>query len=179
MQSLLPRMFFAGCLQVAGQTSRSRTGKSARLAGKRAERELEKLLLSWGLNVSRVAMSGALKESCLVGDKRMYQGDLKLTVGGKTYDIESKRHANLKPYYERDLQYIEGFCYLLSEENLYKYLCGEVASFLTKPDKRLKKLHNFFNQDDSHIVAMKVNYKPWLFAVREDVWEELKGVIDN
>lgn len=164
---------------MSGGSTRSRIGKSARLAGKRAERELEKLLLSWGLDVKRVAMSGALKESSLIGDRRMYQGDLKLIIGGKTYDIESKRHASIKPYYERDLQHIEGFCFLLSQENLYRHLCGEVTSFQTKPDKRLKKLHDFFDQDDSHIVAMKVNYKPWLFAVREDIWKELRGVIDN
>jgi hypothetical protein len=158
-------------------TNRSKIGKSARLAGKRAERELEKLLLSWGLEVSRVAMSGALKDTNLVGDKGLYKGDLKLMVGNKIYDIESKRHANIKAYYDRKNQHIENFCVIVDEIDFLRHMNLEELELYLQPDKRLKRLHGFFEQDDSDIVAMKVNYKPWLFAVKEDTWEELRGVL--
>ena len=159
------------------QSSRSKIGKSARLAGKRAERELEKLLTSWGLEVKRVALSGALKANSLIGGRDMYAGDLKLTISDKMYDIESKRHSNLGSYYNKDLCYIEDFCYIVSADYMWQHLAGCDLPFATIEDKKMKKLHDFFEQDNSHIVAMKMNYKPWLFAIREDIFNELKGVI--
>lgn len=158
-------------------SKKSKIGRSARIAGKRAERELEKLLISWGLNAKRVAMSGALKATGLVGGDDLYAGDLKLTINGKRYNIESKRHQAVEPYYKLPPIIIKDFCILLTQDQLYAHMLGSNIKLETIEDKRFKRIHSYFEQDDSDIVAMKINYRPWLFAIKLDNFHELKGVL--
>lgn len=170
------------------KTDRSKIGKRNKSAGKRVERELEKLLSSWGLSVRRVPLSGALKSTNLVGGlENNLAGDLILEVGSgpelRKYRIESKKRENINRLYSLagndDGVHISGFCYLMDEQTFKNYCDGLMPFAHEIEDKNFVTLHRFFDQDDSDIVAMKTNYKCWLFAVHENKIEELKGVTKN
>ena len=50
---------------------------------------------------------------------------------------------------------------------------GKIGETTDTPDKRFKMLHGYFDQDDSDIVAMKMNNQEPIFAVKEKFVEEL------
>ncbi|MDT8900900.1 hypothetical protein [Anaeroselena agilis] len=161
------------------QTSASKRGRANRNAGKRAEKGLENLLTSWGYECRRVPLSGALKGLNLVGclDDKL-SGDLRLTVGGKEFKIESKKRADLNTYYrmveETGPFVIDGFCIVMGEQNFEFLLNGaRLSPDTVLPDKRFKRLHDWFDQDGSDIVAMKSNHRQWLFAITLNKAKEL------
>lgn len=159
-------------------TDASKRAKANRAAGRRAEITLEKLLQSWGFECSRVPMSGILKGCMLVGvPDDIFAGDLRIKINDKYRRIECKKRTNfntLYRYVEHEVLHIEDFCYVMSEPDFYRLITQEIIGDTNDtPDTKFKSLHGFFNQDNSDIVAMKSNNKPFIFAITEKLMEEL------
>ena len=93
--------------KVKKQSSASKRGKSNRRNGRVAERELVKWLEKHGLEANLVPMSGALKSAniikALANDEMVekMRGDIKLTINGETYTVESKRNVNSDSWYKK------------------------------------------------------------------------------
>lgn len=156
----------------------SKRGKANRRAGKRAEVSLEKMLQSWGFECSRVPLSGILKGCMLIGvPDDLLAGDLRIKINEKYRRIECKKRTNFNTFYryvEHDVLHIKDFCYMMNELDFKNLLMQEIIGDTTDtPDVKFKSLHGFFNQDDSDIVAMKSNNRPFIFAVKEKFVEEL------
>lgn len=159
-------------------------GRNSKARGASAERSLAKLLSEkYDLPVKRVARSGALKyfAGTMVGNSDNYRGDLQLDCGKSKIRIEVKTRVRL-PNYIKDgsVGRVYQYCYL--------YTMPQFITLLTKGDlvdstkykvittAKCKGLLNWFEQDDSDIVAMKETSKStWYFAVKEDVIDKIGG----
>ncbi|KGF47569.1 hypothetical protein HMPREF0872_04025 [Veillonella montpellierensis DNF00314] len=170
--------------KVKKQSNASKRGKSNRRNGRNAERQLVKWLEKIGLEANLVPMSGALKSNniiaALASDEMVnkMRGDIKVTIHGITYTIESKRNTSSNSWYkkaEQGVLHINGFAYLLRQDLFQALINGvdiPVSAYAT--DKGFKIVHTYFNQDNSDIVAISRPYCDYLFFVKEKVYEELK-----
>ena len=145
-------------------------GRANKMAGKRAERELEAFLISYGLDVKKVALSGGLKNTNLVGsDTGMLKGDLQLYVNGQTYLLESKKRCNLDGLYnlyEKIGNYSYEYKYVIVDiDTLIHWLYHKILPANECGRKTPKYIIDYFSQDDCDIVAVKMNRKPWLFII--------------
>ena len=179
-------------------TPKEKMGRTSKQRGAAAERSLAKLLSEeFGLDVKRVASSGALKFCAkkLAGEADNYRGDLQLVLNGETYRIEVKTRTSLPKYVTKGKgEKIKDFCSILSPKQFLSLaLNGNLPCGLTEVDPKCKELHDWFTQDDSHIVAMKERKKnyievlvkdkivkkliknDWYFAVREDIIDKIGG----
>lgn len=162
-------------------TDASKRGKANKRNGRAAEKGCEKLLQGWGLQAHRVPMSGALKliGSVTPGLEDKLSGDLRVTINGTEYTIESKRKQNANSLYklaEHGLIHIEGFCYMMRQD-LMQYIVsgGRLTTDHIMPDKGFGYLHKFFDQDGSDIVTV---WRPWhdyLFFITEDAYKKIIG----
>lgn len=159
----------------------SKRGKRNRRSGKRAEKKLHELLEGWGLEVTETVMSGQLKSYAKVFGKnketeKMFEGDRWVKILGKDRKIENKKRQDLNRLYkltsEDKAVYIKDFCVVMSEELFKGLLLGVVPEVVEIDDKRFSYLHEWFNQDNADMVSMVSNYKPFMFAVTIDFWEE-------
>ena len=159
-------------------TDASKRAKANRRAGRRAEVTLEKLLQTWGFECSRVPLSGMLKGCMLIGvPDDIFAGDLRIKINDKYRKIECKKRTNFNTFYryvEHDVLHIKDFCYMMNELDFKNLITQEIiGDTIDTPDEKFKSLHGFFNQDNSDIVAMKSNNKPYIFAITETLMEEL------
>lgn len=159
----------------------SKRGRSNRINGKQTEKKCEKLLQSWGLVANRVPMSGALKlvGSVTPGLEDKLAGDLKVTINGEQYLIESKRKQNSNTWYklaENGIVHIEGFCYLLRQDIMH-YLVngGKFEPDVHIKDKGFKALHSFFEQDNADIVTVWQPWHDYLFFLSEATYKKIVG----
>ena len=151
-------------------------GLANKRAGYRTERELEKLLLDYGFNAKRVAMSGALSSKNLIGSgTQTFQGDLHIYGKNKTYILESKKRSNLDGLYNLYSKHGSGFMlhdsgiYVVDIEDLYYSIESNKCISGTLLNKKTPKyLINWFSQDNSDIVAIKMNHKPFLFIIKSE-----------
>jgi hypothetical protein len=156
----------------------SKRGKANRKAGKRAEKSLEALFKSWSIPCSRVPMSGALKGTQLVGvPDDIFSGDLRIIINDKPRRIESKSRSNFDKFYKMTeggvIRYEDSY-FLMPEKDFSILLsCGKLGEYQIIHKEPTKALHSFFNQDNSDIVALKMNYLPWIFAVKEEFITEM------
>lgn len=155
-------------------------GKRNRRSGRRFEREVLARLTAAGLPVYKTPMSGSLKASGLIPCLRdNLAGDLQVMINDNRYLIECKHmstHAKLfDELPEVDCYHYKGFCYMMSDNAFMSYIVGGKIDMVEKEDKRNKWLHNFFNQDNSHIVVLGYNYRDNIYCIREDVFDVFKN----
>ena len=162
----------------------SRRGRNSRLKGQKGERDFLKLCKEEDLPIKKVARSGALKNygGELIGGAENYAGDMILTVGDVKYRIEVKVGGQVpKLIGEKMPDGIEGFCRLYTFGKFIAFLHFGVENLLEPnlvPDKRVQKLHDFFDQDDCAIVAMSPQgTSAWYIAVKNEYLNELGGKI--
>ena len=161
------------------QTDASKRGKNNKRRGRLAEKNIEKLMQSWGYECKRVPMSGVLKACHLIGAAEdALAGDLRVVINGKTLKIESKVKRNSQAWYKllakADVIHIEGFCYMMLQDTFQAKLLGVTGhSEITKEDKRFKALHDFFNQDGSDLVIVSRDNMPFIFCVTEELYPTL------
>lgn len=160
----------------------SKRARNNRLKGKAGERELAKLLDIEGLPIKRVAMSGALKASGgkLIGGEDNYAGDMILEVNNEKYLIEVKVGKQIPKFIgDHQADGIEGYCRLFTFSKFVAFLHFGLENLFEpnfKPDKGTKKLHDFFDQDGSSIVAMSPHgTTSWFFAVKNEYLEKIGG----
>ena len=162
-------------------TDASKRGKANKRNGRIAEKSIEKLLQSWGLDVKRVPMSGALKAVGMVaGLEDKLAGDLRLTINDEVYRIESKRKVDSNSWYKMAAQgiiHIDGFCYLLEQDTAKLLLGGQLqcGADIVFEDKGFKTLHKFFDQDNAHIVIVSRPHHELLFFFTEETFYKLRG----
>lgn len=175
--------------KVKKQSSASKRGRSNRINGRKAERDIVKWLEKIGIDSNLVPMSGALKSAnviaALANDEMVekMRGDIKVTINGNTYTVESKRNIHSDSWYkkaEEGVIHIKGFAYLLRQD-LFEGLTLGVNLQIAKEveDKGFKLVHNYFNQDNSDIVVISRPYCNYLFFVREGVYDEIRAVFQN
>jgi hypothetical protein len=158
----------------------SKRGRSNRRNGRKAEREVESMLKDMGLDASRTPMSGALKANGLLPFlKDKLSGDIRIHIDDNELIVECKRNIHSDAWYkllDEGVIHISGFCYGLRKE-LFEYLVNGVLpdECIEVEDKRFKKLHSYFNQDDSNIVVVTRPYREPLFFIREDTFKLLRG----
>ena len=158
----------------------SKRGRSNRRNGRRAEKEVENLLIDMGLDAKRTPMSGALKTSHLLPQlKDHVSGDIRIQYKGEELIVECKRNLRSDSWYkmlEQGVVHIDGFCYGLRKD-LFEYLINGVpiGEEHTIPDKRFKLLHKYFEQDDSDMVVITRPYHEPLFFLKEETYELLGG----
>ena len=151
-------------------------GKANRRNGRKAERDVENLLVHMGLDASRTPMSGALKASGLLPMlKDKLSGDIRITYKDQELIVECKRNIHSDAWYkllDTGLIHIDGFCYGLRKE-LFEYLVNGVlpTDEVLVEDQRFKKLHNYFDQDNSDIVVVTRPYHEPLFFLTEKTYE--------
>lgn len=107
----------------------------------------------------------------MAGNADDYRGDLKLTVGKKCYRIEVKTRVKLPTYITSgNVKEILNYCSLFGLSDFVDSINGiwhERVDAKIISTKRTKGLINWFEQDDSDIVAMKEKGKSkWYFAVK-------------
>lgn len=156
----------------------SKRGRNNRLRGKAWERKLLKLLEAHGIPVRKVACSGALKATGgLIGaENDIYAGDLVLEgKSGENYRIEVKSRTAL-PAYVTKYTGLKDYCMFLDEAEFIALCVHGVyePSGVMKEDTRTQTLHDWFDQDDSAIVAMKVAHTPWRFAIKLEQVSKIK-----
>lgn len=169
--------------KVKKQSSASKRGKSNRRNGRVAERELVKWLEKRGLEANLVPMSGALKSAniikALANDEMVekMRGDIKLTINGETYTVESKRNVNSDSWYkkaEKGIVHINTLAYLMREDLFMATVNGvDLPVSEVIEDKGFKKIHEYFEQDDSDIVVISRPYCHRLFFVKEKTYEKI------
>lgn len=172
--------------KVKKQSSASKRGKSNRRNGRVAERELVKWLEKRGLEANLVPMSGALKSAniikALANDEMVekMRGDIKLTINGETYTVESKRNVNSDSWYkkaEKGIVHINTLAYLMREDLFMATVNGvDLPVSEVIEDKGFKKIHEYFEQDDSDIVVISRPYCHRLFFVKEKIYEKIHRV---
>lgn len=172
--------------KVKKQSSASKRGKSNRRNGRVAERELVKWLEKRGLEANLVPMSGALKSAniikALVNDEMVekMRGDIKLTINGETYTVESKRNVNSDSWYkkaEKGIVHINTLAYLMREDLFMATVNGvDLPVSEVIEDKGFKKIHEYFEQDDSDIVVISRPYCHRLFFVKEKIYERIHRI---
>lgn len=151
-------------------------GKRNRRSGRTFERRVLARMIAMGLPVYKTPMSGALKSSGLIPCLRSsLAADLQVEINDEKYLIECKHMSTHEKLFNElpnvDCYHYKGFCYMMSDEAFLSYLCGGKINVVEKEDKRNKWLHNFFNQDNSHIVVLGYNYRDNIYCVREDVYD--------
>lgn len=151
-------------------------GKRNRRSGRTFERSVYARMAAASLQVYKTPMSGSLKASGLIPClKDKMAGDLRVTVGDKDYIIECKHTSTHKKLFDEmpnvDCYHYKGFCYMMSDSAFFDYLCGGKINIIEKEDTRNKWLHNYFDQDNSHIVVLGQNYRDNIYCVREDVYD--------
>lgn len=168
------------------QSDPSKRGKSNRRNGRLAEREVENLLKHWGLDARRVPCSGALKAYGLIPQlKDKMDGDIKLEINGVTLTVECKRNVTSNAWYKlansSSTIKIEEFCYLMNDGVFQCFIGGSdnYLPILEVPDKRFKKLHTYFEQDNSDMVIVTRPYLPPIFFLTQKSFDLLKGVCSN
>lgn len=159
-------------------TDASKRGRASRGKGRRFEDSLVKMLGSWGFSCSKVPMSGVLKGVSLVGvPDDILSGDIRILIKDVYRKIEAKRRANFSTYYkhvENKPLHIQGFCYMMNALDFKIVISqGKIGETNETPDKKFKALHDFFEQDNVEIVAMKMNNQEPIFAITEKFMEEL------
>ena len=174
--------------KVKKQSSASKRGKSNRRNGRVAERELVKWLEKRGLEANLVPMSGALKSAniikALANDEMVekMRGDIKLTINGETYTVESKRNVNSDSWYkkaEKGIVHINTLAYLMREDLFMATVNGvDLPVSEVIEDKGFKKIHEYFEQDDSDIVVISRPYCHRLFFVKEKIYERIQRIKD-
>lgn len=174
--------------KVKKQSSASKRGKSNRRNGRVAERELVKWFEKYGLEANLVPMSGALKSAniikALANDEMVekMRGDIKLTIDGETYTVESKRNVNSDSWYkkaEKGVIHINTLAYLMREDLFMATVNGvDIPVSEVIEDKGFKKIHEYFEQDDSDIVVISRPYCHRLFFVKEKVYERIQRIKD-
>lgn len=172
--------------KVKKQSSTSKRGKSNRRNGRVAERELVKWLEKRGLEANLVPMSGALKSAniikALANDEMVekMRGDIKLTINGETYTVESKRNVNSDSWYkkaEKGIVHINTLAYLMREDLFMATVNGvDLPVSEVIEDKGFKKIHEYFEQDDSDIVVISRPYCHRLFFVKEKTYEKIHRI---
>ena len=172
--------------KVKKQSSASKRGKSNRRNGRVAERELVKWLEKRGLEANLVPMSGALKSAniikALANDEMVekMRGDIKLTINGETYTVESKRNVNSDSGYkkaEKGIVHINTLAYLMREDLFMATVNGvDLPVSEVIEDKGFKKIHEYFEQDDSDIVVISRPYCHRLFFVKEKIYEKIHRI---
>lgn len=109
----------------------------------------------------------------MAGNADDYRGDLKLTVGNKSYRIEVKTRVKLPTYItNEDVKEVQDYCLILGLSQFIDLITNgiwhERLDSKVISTKRTKGLINWFEQDDSDIVAMKEKGKSkWYFAVKQ------------
>ena len=162
-------------------TPKEKMGRTSKQRGASAERSLAKLLSEeFYLDVKRVASSGALKFCAkkLAGEADNYRGDLQLVLNGEIYRIEVKTRTSLPQYVTKHVgENIRNFCSIMSLTGFLNLVIdGVIPQSLVDCDIEAKELHKWFEQDDSHIVAMKEKgRRVWYFAVRENIIDKIGG----
>lgn len=154
-------------------------GKRNRRSGKAFEKKVLHRLTAMGLPAYQTPMSGSLKASGLIPQLRdNLAADLQVIVKDEKYLIECKHMSTHEKLFDKitddDCYHYEGFCYMFSDTAFLSYLLGDDFDITEKEDKRNKWLHNYFNQDNSHIVVLGFNYKDNIYCVREDVFDVFK-----
>nr|DAO19742.1 MAG TPA: HJC-DNA COMPLEX, HYDROLASE DNA COMPLEX [Caudoviricetes sp.] len=172
--------------KVKKQSSASKRGKSNRRNGRVAERELVKWLEKHGLEANLVPMSGALKSAniikALANDEMVekMRGDIKLTINGETYTVESKRNVNSDSWYkkaEKGVIQINTLAYLMREDLFMATVNGvDIPVSEVIEDKGFKKIHEYFEQDDSDIVVISRPYCHRLFFIKEKTYERIHRI---
>lgn len=172
--------------KVKKQSSASKRGKSNRRNGRVAERELVKWLEKRGLEANLVPMSGALKSAniikALANDEMVekMRGDIKLIINGETYTVESKRNVNSDSWYkkaEKGIVHINTLAYLMREDLFMATVNGvDLPISEVIEDKGFKKIHEYFEQDDSDIVVISRPYCHRLFFVKEKIYEKIHRI---
>lgn len=172
--------------KVKKQSSASKRGKSNRRNGRVAERELVKWLEKRGLEANLVPMSGALKSAniikALANDEMVekMRGDIKLTINGETYTVESKRNVNSDSWYkkaEKGVIHINTLAYLMREDLFMATVNGvDLPVSEVIEDKGFKKIHEYFEQDDSDIVVISRPYCHRLFFIKEKTYERIHRI---
>jgi len=146
---------------------------------------------SWGIPIKSSLLSGKLKSAVqtfgksaetrqmLESDKWIYLLDDWRMTEVKKRLLQS--HASIyKLAEEHEITYIEDFCYLMIEDVFHGLLLGQTYDVHEIPDKRLKRIHDYFDQDGAQIVAMispygeKNRYKPFVFAIVPKLYQELR-----
>lgn len=159
----------------------SKRGKANRRNGRAAERQVERLLNDIGLKAERTPLSGALKANNLIGNmKDKVAGDIRITINKeKTLRVECKRNIRSDAWYrllDKGVIHIDGFCYGLRWQ-LFEYLVHGVLPDeqpVEVEDKRFKKLHSYFDQDDSDMVVVTKPYSQPLIFLREETYDFFK-----
>lgn len=174
--------------KVKKQSSASKRGKSNRRNGRAAERELVKWFEKYGLEANLVPMSGALKSAniikALANDEMVekMRGDIKLTIDGETYTVESKRNVNSDSWYkkaEKGVIHINTLAYLMREDLFMATVNGvDLPISEVIEDKGFKKIHEYFEQDDSDIVVISRPYCHRLFFIKEKTYERIQRIKD-
>ena len=174
--------------KVKKQSSASKRGKSNRRNGRVVERELVKWFEKHGLEANLVPMSGALKSAniikALANDEMVekMRGDIKLTIDGETYTVESKRNVNSDSWYkkaEKGVIHINTLAYLMREDLFMATVNGvDIPVSEVIEDKGFKKIHEYFEQDDSDIVVISRPYCHRLFFVKEKTYERIQRIKD-
>lgn len=114
----------------------------------------------------------------MVGQSDNYRGDLQLD--GKVR-IEVKTRVKLPKYIKDDgIGRIYEYCYLYTLPQFIALLTKgslvDETRYKTITTKGCKGLINWFDQDDSDIVAMKeTGRSTWYFAVKENVIKKIGG----
>ena len=134
-----------------------------------------------GLNVGRTPLSGALKAAGLLEVlKDHLAGDIHLTLrDGTELVIECKCSIKLDSWYKmlaRGPVDIKGFCYGLPEEDFRALLFGHLPKCDKLDDYKFKRLHKFFEQDNSDIVIVIKPYNHPLFFLTQKALDLLNGV---
>lgn len=159
----------------------SKRGKANRRNGRQAERDLVKYLVGLGLDARLVPASGAFKNTnvikALEGTEFMKRmtGDIKLHWKDDIYTIESKRDSQTDSLYkkiENGAIHIKGFAYFLSQTH-FEYVLNklDIGSMQEVEDKGYKKIHKYFEQDNSDIVVISRPYHERLFFLTETMYK--------
>ena len=110
------------------------------------------------------------------------RGDIKLTINGETYTVESKRNVNSDSWYkkaEKGIIHINTLAYLMREDLFMATVNGvDLPVSEVIEDKGFKKIHEYFEQDDSDIVVISRPYCHRLFFVKEKVYGRIQRIKD-
>lgn len=168
-------------------TESQKRGRNNKKRGYSSEVSLVKFLTDKGLPAKRVVMSGALKNyvESLPGLADIYRGDVILECGKRLIRVEVKSRKKLPAYVvgrrndkSWPVKEIDSLCYILTEDE-FLGLCykGSLPEGGIKINPvRCKGLVDWFEQDESEIVAMKeFGKQTWYFAVKSTAAKKIGG----
>jgi hypothetical protein len=154
------------------QTEASKRGKNNKRKGYKSEVAMVKKYRKWGFEADRQPLSGALKGK--------YCSDIHVNILGKERLHEDKVRQDFNHYYNltdvNDYVIVRDFCVMLSETNFHQLLLGmQPPEGLIIEDDKMKRLHDFFDQDHSDIVSCRGSgKKKRVFCLTIPFWNELK-----